>query len=146
MSAREMRDELREAKANRCAAVAVVAFTPTHAPAGIAPFDIRAGDVYCVIDPAAPDPATLEAAVRLARLLAMATVAETAVDVDSAAIGGALAGIRQELDAIKGLKAQLTSISGASATVAAGLDRMRDGVIARVAAAETELSSARTRP
>ena len=146
MSAREMRDELREAKANRCAAVAVVAFTPTHAPAGIAPFDIRAGDVYCVIDPVAPDPATLEAAVRLARLLAMATVAETAVDVDSAAIGGALAGIRQELDAIKGLKAQLTSISGASATVAAGLDRMRDGVIARVAAAETELSSARTSP
>jgi hypothetical protein len=141
VSAREMRDELREAKTNRCAAVAVVVFTPAHAPTGIAPFDIRAGDVYCVIDPAAPEPATLEAAVRLARLLAIATMAETEIDVDAAAIGAALGGIRQELDAIKGLKAQLTSISGASAAVAAGLDRMRDGVIARVTAAETELAS-----
>jgi hypothetical protein len=142
MSAREMRDELREAKANRSAAVALVVFTPAHAPAGIAPFDIRAGDVYCVVDPVAPEPATLEAAVRLARLLAMATLSEMEVDVDGAAIGAALGGIRQELDAIKGLKAQLTSISGASAAVAAGLDRMREGVLARVTAAEIELATA----
>jgi hypothetical protein len=142
MSAREMRDELREAKANRSAAVALVVFTPAHAPAGVAPFDIRAGDVYCVIDPTAPEPAMLEAAVRLARLVAVATLAETELDVDAAVIGAALEGIRQELDAIRGLKAHLTSISGASATVAAGLDRMRDGVIARVAAAETELAAA----
>ena len=142
MSAREMRDELREAKANRSAAIAVVAFTPAHAPAGIAPFDIRAGDVYCVIDPAAPEPATLEAAVRLARLLAMASVVESEVDLDAAAISTALGGIRHELDAIQGLKAQLTSISGASAAVSAGLDRLRDGVIGRVAAAEAELAAA----
>jgi hypothetical protein len=141
MSAREMRDELREAKANRCAAVALAVFTPAHAPAGVAPFDMKAGDVYCVIDPAAPEPATLEAAVRLARLLAMATLVESDVDVDIAAIGSALNGIRQELDAIKGLKAQLTSISGASAAVAAGLERMREGVIARVASAEAELAA-----
>ena len=142
MSARQMRDELHEAKANRGAAVALVVFTPAHAPAGIAPFDIRAGDVYCVIDPAAPEPASLEAAVRLARLLAVATQVEADVDVDAAAIGKALGGIRQELDAIKGLKAHLTSISGASTAVAAGLDRMREGVIARVMAAESELATA----
>ena len=141
LSAREMRDELREAKANRCAAVGLVVFTPVHAPAGIAPFDIRAGDVYCVIDPALPEPAMLEAAVRLARLLAVATLAESEIEVDAAAIAGALAGIRQELDAIKGLKAQLTSISSASTVVSAGLDRLRDGVIGRVAAAESELSA-----
>ena len=67
---REMRDELREAKRNRGAAVALAIFTPEHAPAGIAPFDMRAGHVFAVIDPAEPETATLEAAVRLARLLA----------------------------------------------------------------------------
>jgi len=37
MSGREMRDELREARTNRDAAVGLVVFTPDHAPAGIAP-------------------------------------------------------------------------------------------------------------
>ena len=41
--------ELREAKENRVAAVGLVAFSPAHAPSGIAPFDVRAGDVYCVV-------------------------------------------------------------------------------------------------
>src|SRR6188472_161357 len=48
MSTRQMRDELREARENRGAAVAVVVFTPAHAPKGIAPFTIAGGDVYCV--------------------------------------------------------------------------------------------------
>ena len=39
MSGREMREELREAKINRSAAVGLVVFTPAHAPTGIAPFD-----------------------------------------------------------------------------------------------------------
>jgi hypothetical protein len=142
VSGRQMREELRDAKTNRCAAVGLVVFTPAHAPAGVAPFDVRAGDVYCVVDPAAPEPAVLEAAVRLARLLALASLAEADVDVDAAALGEALAAIRQELDAIKGLKSQLTSISGAAATVSTGLDRLRDGVIARVVAAENELAAA----
>ena len=38
MSMRAMRDELREAKREPGAAVAVVVFTPAHAPAGVAPF------------------------------------------------------------------------------------------------------------
>ena len=75
MSGREMRDEIREARTNRGAAVGLVVFTPAHAPSGIAPFDVRAGDVYCVVDPEAPDPATFEAAVRLARLLALVSTA-----------------------------------------------------------------------
>ena len=37
---RAMRDELREARENRSAAVAVAVFTPAHAPAGIAPFTV----------------------------------------------------------------------------------------------------------
>ena len=139
VSGREMREELRDAKTNRSAAVALVVFTPAHAPTGIAPFDVRAGDVYCVLDPAAPDHATLEAALRLARLLALNTLREREADLDQEAIAEALTGIREQLDVIKGLKSQLTSISGAAGTVSTGLDRLRDGVIARVVAAEREL-------
>jgi len=141
MSGREMREELREAKTNRSACVALVVFTPAHAPTGIAPFDIRAGDVYCVIDPAAPDAATLEAAVRLSRLLAVATLREHEAEVDAAAVTAALAGIREQIDVIKTLKSQLTSISGAAGTVSTGLDKLRDGVIAQVVAAESEIRS-----
>jgi hypothetical protein len=119
--------------------VGVVVFTPAHAPSGIAPFDLRAGDVYCVVDPEAPDHASFEAAIRLARLLALVSTREREVEVDAPAVKAALAGVREQLDAIKGLKATLTSIGNSSKDVAAGLDRMRDGVIARVAAAEAEL-------
>jgi hypothetical protein len=139
VSGREMREELRDAKTNRSAAVGLVVFTPAHAPTGIAPFDVRAGDVYCVLDPAAPDRGALEAALRLARLLALNTVRESEAELDQDAIAEALAGIREQLDFIKGLKSQLTSISGAAGTVSTGLDRLRDGVIARVVAAEREL-------
>jgi len=142
VSGREMREELREAKTNRSAAVALVVFTPAHAPTGIAPFDVRAGDVYCVLDPAAPDLSTLEVAVRLARLLAVSSLREAEAEVDSAAISAALSGIREQLDGIKGLKAQLTSISGAAGGVSTGLDRLRDNVIARVVEAEAELAAA----
>jgi hypothetical protein len=138
-SVREIREEIRAAKVNRGAAVGVVVFTPAHAPSGIAPFDLRAGDVYCVVDPEAPDHASFEAAIRLARLLALVSTREREVEVDAPAVKAALAGVREQLDAIKGLKATLTSIGNSSKDVAAGLDRMRDGVIARVAAAEAEL-------
>ena len=142
ISGRAIRDELREAKTNRGAAVGLVVFSPAHAPAGIAPFDVRAGDVYCVVDPAAPDLATLEAAVRLARLLAAATHVEREVEVDAAAIIAALDGIREQLETIKSLKSQLTSIGNATKAVWTGLDTLRSGVLARVAEAENELRSA----
>ncbi len=141
-SVREMRDEIREAKTNRGAAVGLVVFTPAHAPSGIAPFDLRSGDVYCVVDPEAPDHATFEAAVRLARLLALVSTRERAVEVDAPAVATALAGVREQLDLIKGLKSTLTSIGNSSKDVAAGLDRLRDGVIAKVAEAEAELRRA----
>jgi hypothetical protein len=139
VSGRAMRDELREAKSNRDAAVAVVVFTPAHAPAGIAPFDVRAGDVYCVVDPAAPEPATLEAAVRLARLLAMQTLKDHDVEVDAAAVTAALNGVREQLETLRALKVTLTSIGTSAKDVYAGLDRLRDGILARLAEAEAEL-------
>jgi hypothetical protein len=144
VSGREMRDELREARTNRSAAVALVVFTPAHAPTGIAPFDVRGGDVYCVVDPAAPDVASLEAAVRLARLVAIATMHEAEAEVDAAAIRTALTGIREQLDAIRTLKAHLTSISNAAGNVSGGLDRLRDNVLGLVLEAETELAATRS--
>jgi hypothetical protein len=141
VSGRGMRDELREAKTNRDAAVALVVFSPAHAPAGIAPFDIRAGDVYCVLDPAGPDPATLEAAVRLARLLALQTIRERDVDVDAAAVEEALKGIREQLETIRALKVTLTSIGTSARDVGAGLDKLRDGILVRIAEAEAELKA-----
>jgi hypothetical protein len=141
MSMRAIREELREARENRGAAVAVVVFTPAHAPSGVAPFALVGDDVYCVIDPAAPEPANLEAAIRLARLLALASLVEHAVEVDAAAIGAALTAIREQLEMVRTLKAQLTSISTATKAVWSGLDQMRSNILARVADAEAEITS-----
>ena len=141
MSMRAMRDELREARENRGAAVAVAIFTPAHAPNGIAPFTVVGGDVYCVIDPEAPERATLEAAIRLARLLGLASLAEREVDVDAAAIATALTAIREQLEVVRQLKSQLTSISNATKAVWAGLDTMRSNILARVTEAESEIKS-----
>ncbi|MBF8289806.1 MAG: hypothetical protein HW391_774 [Chloroflexi bacterium] len=139
VSGREMRDELREARTNRDAAVGLVVFTPAHAPTGIAPFDVRAGDVYCVIDPADPEPATLEAAVRLARLLALASLREREAEVDAAELGEALTAIREQLELVRTMKVQLTSIGQSAGTVSTSLDRMREGILAQIVRAEREL-------
>jgi len=62
MSPRAMRDELREARQNRGAAIGVAVWTPSHAPAGVTPFVMLGEDVHVVVDPEAPDPSYLEAA------------------------------------------------------------------------------------
>jgi hypothetical protein len=77
--------------------------------------------------------------VRLARLLALAQLREREVDVDAAAIGRALAGVREQLEAIRGLRTQLTSMSNATKAVWTGLDALRTGILTRVAEAEAEL-------
>ena len=124
---------------NAAAAVALAVFSPDHAPAGVAPFDVRSGDVYCVVDPAQPDTAVLEAALRLARLLALATLRDVQAEVDVEAIRTALAAVRAELDALKGIKSTLASISSSAAGLQATLDKLRDGVIARVGEAEAQI-------
>ena len=134
-----MRDELRAAKTNRDAAAALVVFTPAHAPAGIAPFDVRAGDVYAVIDPADPDPATLQAAVRLARLLALTSLRENEAEVDLGEVQAALTAIREALEAIRGLKVQLTNIGSTSENISKALDKLREAVLAWITRAEREL-------
>ncbi len=142
MSPRAMREELREARENRGASVAVAAWSAKHAPAGVAPFTVVGEDVHVVVDPEAPDDAYLEAAIRLARLLALAKLGERDVEVDARAIGRALSGVKEQLEAIRALKTQLTSVSNVTKSVAEGLDSMRAGILARVAEAEAELKVA----
>jgi hypothetical protein len=139
LSARAIRDELRDARDNRGAAVGLAIFTPKHAPSGIEPFTVLGGDVYCVVDPEAPDLAYLEAAVRLARILALASLSEAAVEVNAQAISAALTAVREQLEAVRRMKTQLTSIGNVSREVAVALDRLRDGVLARVCDVEAEL-------
>ncbi|MEO5703853.1 MAG: hypothetical protein ABIZ52_00225 [Candidatus Limnocylindrales bacterium] len=141
MSGREMRDELRAAKTNRDAAAALVIFTPAHAPAGIAPFDIRAGDVYAVIDPAEPDASTLEAAVRLARLLALTSLRESEAEVDLGEVAASLTAIREALEAVRSLKVQLSNIGSTSTAVSQGLDKLRVAILAWISRAERELAA-----
>jgi hypothetical protein len=142
ISGREMREELREAKVNRDAAVGLVVFTPQHAPAGIAPFDVRAGDVYVVLDPADPDASSLHAAVRLARLLALASLRESEAELDISAVNAALTGVREALEAVRAIKVQLTAIGTTSAQVSLTLDKLREAILAWIARAERELSPA----
>ena len=141
MSWRQIREELADAKQNRSAAVAVAVFTPAHAPAGIAPFDVRFGHVLCVIDPESPDEASLGAAIRLARLFAIASLAQRETEVDAAHVLESVTAVRTELDAVRGLKTQLTSIGRAASEVSQGLDRLREQVLARVADAEAQLQA-----
>lgn len=139
ISGRAMRDELEEARRNRDAAVGLVVFSAAHAPAGIAPFDVRMGNVYCAIDPLDPEPATLDAAVRLARLVALSTIRRPGREVDIGAVGEALSRIGAELDALRALKTRLATIGTAASAVGAGLDQLRDGITTRIAEAEAEL-------
>ena len=139
MSMRAIREELREARENRGAAVGLVVFTPAHAPAGVAPFSRRRRRGLLRHRPGAPEPATLEAAVRLARLLALASLTEHEVEVDAAAVASALTAIREQLELVRTLKSQLTSISTATKAVWTGLDSMRSAILARVSEAEAEI-------
>jgi hypothetical protein len=77
--------------------------------------------------------------VRLARLVALTSLVEHEVEVDPAAIGAALTAIREQLEVVRTLKSQLTSISNATKAVWTGLDSMRATILARVAEAESEI-------
>jgi hypothetical protein len=136
---REIRDELDAAKRNRAAAAALAIYTPEHAPAGVAPFDVRYGHVFAVIDPESPDMATLTAALRLARLHALASVAAQTAEIDAGRLSQALASVKTELEAVRALKVSLTSIKTTADNVAAGLDRLREQVVLRVTEAEAQL-------
>ena len=139
VSRRQMAQELREARENRGAAVAVAVFTPQHAPAGVGPLQLVGTDVYCVLDADDDDAIGLEAAVRLARALALASLRAASVDVDVAAVQRNLDDIRQQLGVVQGMKAALTSIGSKAKDVSNSLDGLRTIVLRSVAEVEAEL-------
>ncbi len=71
-------------------------------------------DIWCVLDPAAPDRLPLECAVRLARIFTLDALRERPVEVDVAAVDQALDGIRTQVSTVQGMQASLTSITTAA--------------------------------
>jgi len=142
MSTRQVIEELAAARQNRSAQAAVIVFSPQHAPANVDPLAIVGRDVWCVLDPAAPDRVPLECAVRLGRIFALDALRDRPVEIDLAAVDHALDGIRTQLSAIQGMKASLTSISTATGRVTADLDGLRVGILRSVAGIEEELRAA----
>jgi hypothetical protein len=139
VSLRRFSAELAEARENRRAAVALAIFTPQSAPTSVAPLALIGSDVYCVYDPETDDAVALGAAVRLARILALASLRESSVQLDVPAVQEALAEIVRQVGEVQGAKARLTSISNAATDVARTLDTMRATILRSVKEVETQL-------
>jgi hypothetical protein len=132
LSRRLLAEELTAARANRGAAIALAVFTPEHAPAGVIPFALVGSDVYAVYDPEADDGVGLEAAFRVARVMALLTLRDPTGQVDLAAVGEALQDIQFAVDNVRKMKSRLTSISSAAQEVGSLLDDLRERVLASV--------------
>ena len=132
LSRRLLAEELTAARANRGAAIAMAVFTPEHAPAGVVPFALVGSDVYAVYDPEADDGMGLEAAFRVARVVALLTLRDTTGQVDLAAVGEALQDIQYAVENVRKMKSRLTSIGTAAQEVGSLLDDLRERVLASV--------------
>jgi hypothetical protein len=141
VSLRRFTAELAEARENRRAAIALAVFTPAGAPSGVAPLTVIGSDVYCVYDPEADDSVALEAAVRLARALALASLRESSVQLDVPAVQEALADIQRAVGEVQGMKVRLTSISKAAGEVSGLLDTMRLAVVRSIKDVEAQLEA-----
>lgn len=92
-----------------------------------------------VFDPEADDAIALEAAYRVARVLALATLRDASVQLDVPAVQDALADIVRQVGEVQGMKSRLTSIANAAGAVSESLDDMRRGVLRAVTDIETQL-------
>jgi hypothetical protein len=142
LSTRAITEELGAARQNRSAQAAVIVFTPEHAPANAAPLHVMGRDVWCVLDPAAPDRLPLECAVRLARIFAFESLRDAPASIDTDAVGRSLDAIRAQLSAVQGMKAGLTSIGTATKKVYADLDGLKVAILRGVGEIEAELRGA----
>lgn len=131
--------ELAEAKINRGAQVAVGVFTPDAAPTGIAPLQLVGNDVWCVHDPEDEEGVALEAAIRLARVLALNSLRDVAAQLDVAEVQDALRDLIGELQRVQGMKAKLTSIGTVAKELSGSLDDLRSGVQRQVRRVEEQL-------
>jgi hypothetical protein len=132
VSRRAMAEELNAARANRGAAISMVVFTPEHAPTGVSPFALVGTDVYAVYDPEADGGVGLEAAFRVARVMALLTLRESTGQVDVAGIGEALQDVQFAVENVRKMKTRLTGIGSAAQEIATLLDELRERVLASV--------------
>jgi hypothetical protein len=131
--------ELNEAKVNRGAVVAVAVFAPEFAPAGIAPLQLVGNDVWCVLDPDGGDTTALEAAIRLARVLALNSLREAPMQLDVHEVQDALRDITAEIQRVQSMKTKLTSIGSVAQEISGALDEMRAGVQRQLRRVEDQL-------
>ncbi len=134
------------ARRNRRAAVAVAVYHAGTAPPGCAPLTLHGQDVICELDPEDAGDPGFEAAIRLARALAIASVRQRSVEIDAEAVRGHLDSARNRLQAVRGMKSKLTSIASCAGEIAATLDEMRADVLECIVAVEVELRVADQAP
>ena len=125
-------EELAAARGNRGAAIGLAVFTPEHAPTGVSPFALVGSDVYAVYDPEADGGVGLEAAFRVARVMALLSLRDTGGQVDVAAISEALQDVQFAVENVRKMKSRLTSIGSAAQEVSSLLDELRERVLASV--------------
>ena len=135
-----MSAELKEARANRSAAVALAVFTPHTAPASVTPLAMVGPDVYATYDPEADEAVALEAAYRTARILALLTLRDAPVQLDSEAVNRSLEDLTRQVDCVRSLKTKLTHIGSTAREVSDALDLLRVGVLRSVKDLESQLA------
>jgi hypothetical protein len=135
-----MSKELAEARVNRSAAIALAVFTPHTAPAAVAPLAMVGPDVFATYDPEANEAVALEAAYRAARILALVTLRDAAVQLDSEAVTRALDELGRQVDVVRSLKTKLTHIGSTAREVSDALDLLRAGVLRGVKELEAQLA------
>jgi hypothetical protein len=134
-----MTKELAEARENRSAAVALAVFTPETAPASVAPLAMVGADVFATYDAETDDAIALEAAYRTARILALLTLRDARVALDTEAVHRSLEALQRQVEVVRGLKTKLTSIGSTAQEVADALDLLRAGVLRSVREIEGQL-------
>ena len=135
-----MATELADARSNRSAAVALAVFTPHTAPASVAPLAMVGPDVFATYDPATDDAIALEAAYRTARILALLTLRDAAVELDAEAVTRSLDDLARQVDVVRSLKTKLTHIGSTAREVSDALDILRAGVLRSVRELESQLA------
>ena len=135
-----MTKELAEARVNRSAAIAMAVFTPHTAPTAITPLALVGSDVFATYDPETDDAVALEAAYRAARILALITLRDTAVQLDAEAVARALDDLGRQVDVVRSLKTKLTHIGSTAREVSDALDVLRAGVLRSVRELEAQLA------
>ena len=140
MPLNRMTSELADARVNRSAVVALAVFTPHSAPTSVSPFALFGQDVYATYDPETDDANALEAAYRTARILALLTLRDKAVQLDAEAVTRSLDDLTRQVDVVRGLKTKLTHIGSTAREVSDALDLLRAGVLRSVKDLESQLA------